>query len=83
MIWLTWRQYRTPALVAAAVGAVVLAVLLLTGPRLAHDYTLDGLPTCVTTGAEPPAAGGRRITDAAGGDGNARGTMAGTTSQTA
>jgi hypothetical protein len=57
VIWLTWRQYRTAALLTAAVGAVVLTVLLLTGPRLAHDYTLDGLPTCVATGAEPPGGG--------------------------
>lgn len=48
MIWLTWRQVRTPALVAAAALVVALAVLALTGPTLAHDYAELGLPNCMT-----------------------------------
>lgn len=54
MIWLTWRQVRTPALVTAAGAALLLTLLLLTGPRLADAYSLDGLSTCVATGAQPP-----------------------------
>src|SRR5262245_28903805 len=46
MIWLNWRQFRTPALVAAAALVVALAVLGLTGSRLAHDYTALGLSDC-------------------------------------
>lgn len=38
MIWLTWRQFRTPALVVyVAVGAIA-AVLAFTGPHLADLY---------------------------------------------
>ncbi len=46
MIWLTWRQFRTPALVATAALVAALAVLAITGPRLAHDYSASGLGDC-------------------------------------
>ncbi len=46
MIWLTWRQFRTPALVAASALVVALAVMAVTGSRLAHDYTALGLSSC-------------------------------------
>jgi hypothetical protein len=46
MIWLTWRQFRTPALVATAALVAALAVLAITGPRLAHDYGASGLGDC-------------------------------------
>ncbi|MEW9534227.1 ABC transporter permease [Microbispora sp. NPDC049125] len=51
MIWLTWRQFRGAATMAAA-ALVLLAVLLaLTGPDLASDYS-SGIAECAT------AAGG-------------------------
>ena len=53
MIWLTWRQFRTPGLIAAVGAAIVLTVLLLTGPGIADDYLSSGMPECVATGAEP------------------------------
>ena len=46
MIWLTWRQFRTPALVAAAALVAALAVLALTGTRLAHEFGQQGLAGC-------------------------------------
>ena len=46
MIWLTWRQFRTPALVAAAALVIALAFMAVTGSRLAHDYTALGLSSC-------------------------------------
>ena len=39
MIWLTWRQLRTGAVTVAAALAALAAVLALTGPGLAHDYS--------------------------------------------
>lgn len=48
MIWLTWRQFRTPALVATAALVATLAVLALTGPTLADDYANHGLANCAT-----------------------------------
>jgi hypothetical protein len=46
MIWLTWRQFRTPALVAASALVATLALLALTGPTLAHDFGTRGLADC-------------------------------------
>ncbi|HEY7070219.1 MAG TPA: hypothetical protein VH479_08905 [Acidimicrobiales bacterium] len=54
MIWLTWRQFRTPALAAAAALVATLAVMAVTGSRLAHDYTALGLSSCAA-GQEPRA----------------------------
>jgi ABC-type transport system involved in multi-copper enzyme maturation permease subunit len=41
MIWLTWRQFRTQALVAAIALAAVAAYLLYLGVQIRHDYTTD------------------------------------------
>ncbi|MGC5009269.1 ABC transporter permease [Streptosporangium sp. DT93] len=45
MIWLTWRQFRGSAAMTAAVLALLLAVLALTGPDLASDYAA-GIAGC-------------------------------------
>jgi ABC-type transport system involved in multi-copper enzyme maturation permease subunit len=41
MIWLTWRQFRTQAIVALAVLAAATLYLLITGMRMHHAYTTD------------------------------------------
>jgi hypothetical protein len=46
MIWLTWRQFRPQAIVAAAALAVVAVALAVTGPHLASMYTSSGLASC-------------------------------------
>jgi hypothetical protein len=46
MTWLTWRQLRTPFLIALAATAAMLAILLLTGPGEAELYTESGLARC-------------------------------------
>ncbi|MCC5575788.1 ABC transporter permease subunit [Microtetraspora sp. AC03309] len=46
MIWLTWRQFRGSATMMAALLVVVAAVMALTGPQIADDYT-TGLAKCV------------------------------------
>jgi len=46
MIWLTWRQFRTQAVVAAAVLVVVAVVLVVTGMNIAQLYNTIGLPGC-------------------------------------
>jgi hypothetical protein len=46
MIWLTWRQFRAQATVAAA-GLVALAIgYVVTGPNLADLYADSGIPSC-------------------------------------
>jgi ABC-type transport system involved in multi-copper enzyme maturation permease subunit len=47
MIWLTWRQFRAGAAMMAAALAVLAAILGLTGPGLADDYS-TGIAACVT-----------------------------------
>jgi ABC-type transport system involved in multi-copper enzyme maturation permease subunit len=47
MIWLTWRQFRAPAAMMAAALATLAAILALTGPGLADDYT-TGITACTT-----------------------------------
>ncbi len=47
MIWLTWRQFRAAATMMAAALAALAAVLALTGPGLAHDYS-TGIAACTT-----------------------------------
>ncbi|MCO5967966.1 ABC transporter permease [Actinoallomurus soli] len=42
MIWLTWRQLRTQAAVVFGAVAVLAALLLATGPRIAHLYHAHG-----------------------------------------
>ncbi|WP_433065313.1 ABC transporter permease subunit [Dactylosporangium sp. CS-033363] len=39
MIWLTWRQFRTQAIVAAVALAALAAYLLYIGVQIRHDYT--------------------------------------------
>jgi hypothetical protein len=46
MIWLTWRQFRIPAIVAAGALTVVAVVLGVTGPHLFHLYDSSGIATC-------------------------------------
>ena len=46
MTWLTWRQFRAQAVVAAAALAAFAVVLGVTGPNLARMYTASGLAGC-------------------------------------
>ncbi len=46
MIWLTWRQFRPQAVVAAAALAAIAIALAVTGPHLASLYTTSGLASC-------------------------------------
>jgi ABC-2 family transporter protein len=48
MIWLTWRQFRTQALVGAVLLAVVAAALLATAPGLFDRYHDSGFAGCAT-----------------------------------
>jgi ABC-2 family transporter len=45
MIWLTWRQFRAQAAMMAAALALLAAILALTGPGLADDYS-TGIAAC-------------------------------------
>jgi hypothetical protein len=47
MIWLTWRQFRASAAMMAAALAVLAAILAVTGPGLADDYS-TGIAACTT-----------------------------------
>jgi ABC-type transport system involved in multi-copper enzyme maturation permease subunit len=47
MIWLTWRQFRGGAVMMAAALAVLAAILGLTGPGLADEYS-TGIAACTT-----------------------------------
>jgi hypothetical protein len=38
MIWLTWRQFRAPSVVAAGALGLLAVVLAITGPMVAHLY---------------------------------------------
>jgi hypothetical protein len=49
MIWLTWRQFRAAATMMAAALAALAAILALTGPGLAHDYS-TGIAACTQSG---------------------------------
>jgi hypothetical protein len=46
MIWLTWRQFRTQAVVASAALAVFAVALLVTGPHLVGLYRDSGILAC-------------------------------------
>ena len=46
MIRLTWLQFRTQAVTAAAVLAAFAVLLAATGPHLASLYAADGLDSC-------------------------------------
>jgi ABC-type transport system involved in multi-copper enzyme maturation permease subunit len=60
MTWLTWRQFRTQAVVAGAGLAVVAIYLLVLGYRMRHAYTTDILG-CVPANC---ATAKRAFTDA-------------------
>jgi hypothetical protein len=46
MIWLTWRQFRTQALVALGALVALAVAFALTGPHVAHVYATSGLADC-------------------------------------
>jgi hypothetical protein len=46
MIWLTWRQFRAQAIVAAVALAVIAAGLVISGLALAHQYQTAGIAGC-------------------------------------
>jgi len=50
MIWLTWRQFRTPAAMTLATLAVLAIVLVITGIPLNHLYYTSGIKTCSSVG---------------------------------
>ena len=49
MIWLTWRQFRAQAIVAALAFVGLGLVLGYTGPHLVHLYHASGITTCQAT----------------------------------
>jgi hypothetical protein len=51
MTWLTYRQFRAQAVVAAAALAVLAAVFAATGPHLARLYAASGLAACRANGS--------------------------------
>ena len=46
MIWLTWRQFRVQALIAATALAAAAILLGVTGPHMASLYAASGLAGC-------------------------------------
>ena len=52
MIWLTWRQYRAEAGVAAELLAAILAALAVIGRGAHHVAQQVGLPACMRSGAD-------------------------------
>lgn len=46
MMWMTWRQFRPNAIIAAAALAAVALLLAVTGTALASDYASAGLTAC-------------------------------------
>jgi hypothetical protein len=50
MIWLTWRQFRTQAIVATAALVALAIAFGVTGPHLAALYNTSGIPTCAAHG---------------------------------
>ncbi len=56
MIWLTWRQFRTQTLLAAALLAAAAVYLLITGTQLRHSYSAD-LLSCQTQSSQYTCAG--------------------------
>ena len=53
MIWLTWRQFRTQAVVVAAGLSAFAILLLVTGPHLVTMYRQSGIGTCRSNCAAP------------------------------
>jgi len=50
MIWLTWRQFRAQSVIAAAVLAVAVVLLAITGRAIATMWTDSGAASCPATG---------------------------------
>jgi ABC-type transport system involved in multi-copper enzyme maturation permease subunit len=50
MIWLTWRQFRAQAIVAAIVLAAAVIALTINGITLSHLYADSGAASCPATG---------------------------------
>ncbi len=75
MIWLTWRQYRAEAGVAAVLLAAILAALAVIGRGAHHVAQQVGLPACMRSRRRllertrtaaprlPLAAAGHRLAD--------------------
>jgi hypothetical protein len=55
MIWLTWRQFRTQAVVAAAALSAFAILLAVTEPHLASLYAASGLSSCHGGSCRNPA----------------------------
>jgi ABC-type transport system involved in multi-copper enzyme maturation permease subunit len=53
MIWLTWRQFRTQAVVVAAGLSAFAILLLVTGPHLVTMYRQSGIGACRSNCAAP------------------------------
>jgi hypothetical protein len=51
MIWLTWRQFRASAAMTAAALALLAAILAVTGPDLADEYS-SGIAACTNQGGD-------------------------------
>jgi hypothetical protein len=51
MIWLTWRQFRTQAMVASGVLAAVALLFYFTGQNLYQMFDSSGIATCHTADA--------------------------------
>ena len=59
MIWLTWRQFRAQAVVAAAALGAFAVILGVSGPNLAHLYAATGLGSCRPTDRWPAPSSAR------------------------
>jgi hypothetical protein len=55
MIWLTWRQFRAQAIVAATALAALAVTLAVTGPGIAHLYDVNKVGSCQANGDCQPA----------------------------
>jgi len=51
MIWMTWRQFRTQAIVAGAALVAAVVALTINGLNLSHLYAASGASSCPSTGA--------------------------------
>ncbi|HYZ56621.1 MAG TPA: ABC transporter permease subunit [Streptosporangiaceae bacterium] len=50
MIWLTWRQFRAQAIVAAVALAALAVALAVTGPHITHLYDTNQVASCQANG---------------------------------
>ncbi|OLF05660.1 ABC transporter permease subunit [Actinophytocola xanthii] len=51
MIWLTWRQFRIPAITLFALVVAFAVLLAMTGPGIAAEYA-DGIAACAQQGTD-------------------------------